>query len=90
MGRGRFQFGLRALMIGVAIVAVDCWLFTVGPLAAIVGMVVSKHVLVAYLCMRMDQTSKAEEKARTSLARRAITRSPAGGVVGEGELVRAA
>ena len=90
MGRGRFQFGLRALMIGVAIVAVDCWLFTVGPLAAIVGMVVSKHVLVAYLCMRMDQTSKAEEKARTTPKGNASTRSAMSAVVGEGELVRAA
>ena len=89
MGRRRFQFGLRSLMIGVAVVAIDCWLFTLGPLAAILGMCVSKHVLVAYLCMRMDRAAMEEEQAETGLAIGAGARSAAV-AAGQKDLVRAA
>jgi hypothetical protein len=40
-----------ATMLGlVACVALNCWLFRVGVFWGIVGLNVTKHVMIAYLC----------------------------------------
>jgi len=50
MGRPTLQLSLATLLGLVACVAVNVWLFRVGVLAGIIGLNVSKHVLIAYLC----------------------------------------
>ncbi|GIW87549.1 MAG: hypothetical protein KatS3mg108_1873 [Isosphaeraceae bacterium] len=44
------QFRLTTLMAAVACVAVNVWLFRLGPLWGILGLNVTKHVFIAALC----------------------------------------
>jgi hypothetical protein len=46
----RIQFSLAALLGMVACVAVNVWLFRLGVLWGILGLNVTKHVVIAYLC----------------------------------------
>lgn len=47
------QFSLTFLMIVVACVALNFWLFRQGIFWGIVGLNVSKHVIIAYLCRNL-------------------------------------
>lgn len=47
------QFSLTFLMILVACVALNFWLFRQGIFWGIVGLNVSKHVIIAYLCRNL-------------------------------------
>ena len=60
-GGGRPSLHLRLWMLGVttASILATAWLCTLGPLPAILALVVEKHVLVALLIMRLD-ADKAE------------------------------
>jgi hypothetical protein len=53
------QFGLSTMMWLVAFAAFNCWLCSLGAWGVIVAVVIDKHVLVAYLCMRMDVDRRA-------------------------------
>ena len=53
MTRNTFQISLGALLVIVACVAVNFWLFRLGFFWGIVGLNVSKHVLTAYLCQTL-------------------------------------
>jgi len=53
MANARFQFSLIFLMILVACVAVNLWLFRLGIFWGIVGLNVSKHVIIASLCQSL-------------------------------------
>src|SRR6059036_3264420 len=46
------QFGLSTVLYLVAFAAFNFWLFSLGAWGVIVAVVIDKHVLVAYLCMR--------------------------------------
>ena len=46
----RFQLRVSTLLGLVACVALNFWLFRLGPLMGILGLSVTKHVAVAYLC----------------------------------------
>src|SRR5262245_60884749 len=50
MDRPRLQLSVAGLLGLVACVALNAWLFRLGPLLGILGLNVSKHVLIAYLC----------------------------------------
>jgi hypothetical protein len=50
MERPTFQMTLGAMIGIVACVAVNFWLFRLGIFWGIVGLNVTKHVLIAYLC----------------------------------------
>ncbi len=50
MGRTDLQFRLTTLIGLVACVAVNLWLFRVGWIWGLVGLNVTKHVGVAWLC----------------------------------------
>jgi hypothetical protein len=50
MSKGKAQFSLTFLMLVVACTAVNLWLFRQGIFWGIVGLNVSKHVIIAYLC----------------------------------------
>jgi hypothetical protein len=50
MERPTFQMTLGAMIGIVACVALNFWLFRLGVFWGIVGLNVTKHVLIAYLC----------------------------------------
>jgi hypothetical protein len=50
MERPAFQLKIASLLGVVACVALNLWLFRLGVLWGIVGLNISKHVVIAYLC----------------------------------------
>jgi hypothetical protein len=50
MERPGFQLTVAGLLGLVACAAFNIWLFRLGPLWGIIGLNVSKHVIIAYLC----------------------------------------
>jgi hypothetical protein len=50
MERPPFQIKIVSLLGVVACIALNLWLFRLGMLWGIVGLNVSKHVVIAYLC----------------------------------------
>ena len=50
MDRPALQLSLTGMLGLVACVAVNIWLFRVSFLAGFIGLNVSKHLLIAYLC----------------------------------------
>lgn len=50
MERPAFQLTIVSLIGLVACVALNLWLFRLGPLLGIIGLNVSKHLLIASLC----------------------------------------
>lgn len=53
MAKPRFRFTLSALLLFVACVAVNIWLFRLGALWGILGLNVTKHVVIALLCQNL-------------------------------------
>lgn len=53
MPNARVQFSLVFLMVLVACVAVNIWLFRFSIFWGIVGLNVSKHVIIASLCQNL-------------------------------------
>ena len=50
MERPNFQLSLAGMLGLVACVALNFWLFRLGTLLGIIGLNVTKHVIIAYLC----------------------------------------
>jgi hypothetical protein len=50
MERATFQMTVRAMLVVVACIALNFWLFRLGILWGILGLNVTKHVVIAYLC----------------------------------------
>jgi hypothetical protein len=50
MERATFQMTVGAMLVVVACIALNFWLFRVGVFWGILGLNVTKHVLIAYLC----------------------------------------
>ncbi len=53
MATSRFRFTIGALLSFVACVAVNIWLFRLGALWGILGLNVTKHVVIAVLCQNL-------------------------------------
>ena len=53
MNRRVSQFSLTFLMILIACIALNLWLFRQGVLWGIIGLNISKHVVIAYLCRNL-------------------------------------
>ncbi|MHB1561365.1 MAG: hypothetical protein ACYC61_28290 [Isosphaeraceae bacterium] len=62
MERPTFQLTVGALIGVVGCAAVNFWLFRVGVLWGILGLNVTKHVVIAYLChaIGLDRPATAE------------------------------
>jgi hypothetical protein len=58
MERARLQMSVAGLLGLVACIAVNVWLFRLGPLLGILGLNVTKHVLIAYLCQAVGVNRK--------------------------------
>ena len=50
MERPGLQLSLATMLLVVACIAFNLWLFRLGPLLGIVGLNVTKHVVIAWLC----------------------------------------
>ena len=50
MERPSFQVSVGGMIGLVACIALNIWLFRVGTLLGIIGLNVTKHVVIAYLC----------------------------------------
>jgi hypothetical protein len=50
MERATFQMTVGAMLVVVACIALNFWLFRLGVFWGILGLNVTKHVLIAYLC----------------------------------------
>jgi hypothetical protein len=50
MVRNGLQLSLTAMIGLVACVAFNIWLFRLGTLLGIIGLNITKHVVIAYLC----------------------------------------
>jgi hypothetical protein len=53
-GLARLHFRLWQLMVTAVTVLATGWCFTLGPIPAIIAVMVAKHILVAVLVMGMD------------------------------------
>ncbi len=53
MSTSRIQISLASLLLAVALVAVDIWLFRIGPLWGLIGLNVTKHITIAVLCQSL-------------------------------------
>ncbi|MGO9923718.1 MAG: hypothetical protein ACLQIB_54580 [Isosphaeraceae bacterium] len=50
MEKPSFQMSVAAMLGLVACIALNFWLFRIGPFWGIVGLNLTKHVAIAYLC----------------------------------------
>ena len=57
------QMSVTGLLGLVACVALNIWLFRLGTLLGIIGLNITKHVLIAYLCQVIG-VNKQRDKAR--------------------------
>src|SRR5205085_12590800 len=58
MRRPEIQFSVAAMLVLVACLALNLWLFRLGFLAGFVGLNVTKHVAVAALCQALGVNGK--------------------------------
>jgi hypothetical protein len=65
MERPGFQFSVAGLLGLVACIALNFWLFRLGALWGILGLNVTKHVAIAFLCQALGvDRAAALSKAR--------------------------
>ncbi|RUL86492.1 hypothetical protein [Tautonia sociabilis] len=60
MQRLPIQLSVSALLIAVAGVALNVWLFRFGPLAGLLGLSLTKHLAIAWLCQTMGVDRRPE------------------------------
>ncbi len=51
----RFEFRLRQVQLTALTVMLTAWCFTLGPIPAIIAVLVAKHILVAILVAGIDR-----------------------------------
>lgn len=64
MERGKLQLRLLTMIGLVACIAVNLWLFRLGALWGILGLNVSKHVLIAALCQWVGVDNRRQVAAK--------------------------
>ncbi len=75
MERPSLQLSVTSLLGLVACVALNIWLFRLGPLLGILGLNISKHVVIAYVC-KVVGVDKKHRRIRAEPALAARTRLP--------------
>jgi hypothetical protein len=68
MDRSRLQWSLTAFLAIVASCALNFWLFRLGVLWGLLGLSLSKHVLVAWLCQTLGVDRKNPESTQATPA----------------------
>ncbi|MFO0951582.1 MAG: hypothetical protein U0835_10605 [Isosphaeraceae bacterium] len=62
MERPNFQMSVAAMLGLVAFTALNIWLFRVSILVGIIGLNISKHLIIAYLCQVLGVNRKVERR----------------------------
>jgi len=75
MERSSLQLSVTSLLGLVACVALNIWLFRLGPLLGILGLNISKHVIIAYIC-KFVGVNKAHRRNREVPVAATSTRLP--------------
>jgi hypothetical protein len=75
MERPSLQLSVTSLLGLVACVALNIWLFRLGPLLGILGLNISKHVIIAYVC-KVVGVDKHRKRIRVEPVPAATTRLP--------------
>ena len=75
MERPSLQLSVTSLLGLVACVALNMWLFRLGPLLGILGLNISKHVIIAYVC-KVIGVDKHRKRVRVEPVPAAPTRLP--------------
>ena len=73
MERATFQMTVGAMLATVACIALNFWLFRLGVFWGILGLNVTKHVVIAYLCQVIGVDRRPGNEAP-----RAVAASPPG------------
>lgn len=68
MERPSPQISLGAFLVLIACVALNFWLFRLGALWGILGLNVTKHVAIAFLCRTLGVDSTPPAQAAVALA----------------------
>ena len=76
MERPPFQLKIVYLLGLIACIALNIWLFRLGPLLGIVGLNVTKHVLIAYLCQTLGVDRRRHGPSPASTTRTPTTTLP--------------
>jgi hypothetical protein len=76
MERPAFQLKIASLLGLVACIAFNLWLFKLGPFFGIVGLNVSKHLLIAYVCQVLGVDRRGRRGATPSAASARATGLP--------------
>jgi hypothetical protein len=61
METSRIQVSLTTMLVLVACVAVNFWLFRLGWLWGVVGLNITKHVVIAQLCQAVGLNRKVDD-----------------------------
>jgi len=75
MERPGLQLSVATMLLVVACVAFNLWLFRLGPLLGIIGLNVTKHVVIAWLCQVLGVDRR--KRADAASAHPAVEPSPA-------------
>jgi hypothetical protein len=73
MEHPRFQLKIASLLGLVACIALNLWLFRLGALWGIVGLNVSKHLVIAYLCQILGVDRRLKQGVSPPAATRSTT-----------------
>ena len=65
MERRGLQISVRSLLALVACVAVNIWCFKVSTILGIVGLNVTKHVMIAQLCQALGVNRRTADAGRS-------------------------
>jgi hypothetical protein len=65
-GLGRVQTRLWLFTMTALTILATVWCITLGPIAAILSLVVAKHILVALLAMALNIDSKGEQETQAA------------------------
>ena len=69
MERHRLQLSVGSLLVLVACIALNLWLFRLGPLLGILGLNITKHVLIAWLCQAVGVDQRRGQPAPVAAPR---------------------
>ena len=67
MERPGLQLSVATMLLLVACVAFNLWLFRLGPLLGIIGLNVTKHVIIAWLCQVLGVDRRRQQAAARPL-----------------------
>ena len=71
MERATFQMTVGAMLLVVACIALNFWLFRQGVFWGILGLNVTKHVAIAYLCQIIGVDRREAQTASTAVTKSA-------------------